>query len=205
MFDNYAARHKVRGHSLIDPFNAQAFAKAQKFCRVGAVANTGRLAINALRSRGSPPSSWRNSRAWRSVLPDSRCISAHSCATLYCLAADDSRRDWSSECNIFRAGTKAYLKMRINLPGSIPGRSMLILGAITLMPPALLGIVNLRCMATVDTMLNLEQSFLRRSNTFKTARYTLSRRSTLSARLPLASPIGMDTKKALYIPPSFQQ
>ena len=74
MLDNYAARHKVRGHSLIDLFNAQAFAKAQKFCRVGAVANTIRLAINAARSRGSPPSSWRNSRAWRSVLPDSSCI-----------------------------------------------------------------------------------------------------------------------------------
>ena len=105
----------------------------------------------------------------------------------------------------FVLGLKAYLKMRINLPGSIPGRSMLILGAITLMPPALLGIVNLRCMATVDTMLNLEHPFLRRSDTFKTARYTLSRRSTLSARLPLAFPIGMDTTKALFILLSFRQ
>ena len=50
MLDNYAARHKVRGHSLIVPFNAQAFAKAQKLCRVGAVASTISLAINALLS-----------------------------------------------------------------------------------------------------------------------------------------------------------
>ena len=107
MLDNYAARHKVQGHSLIVPFNAQAFAKAQKLCRVGAVANTIRLAINALRSRGSPSPTWRNSRAWRSVLPDNSCISDHACATLYCLAADDSRRDWSSECNIFRVGIKS--------------------------------------------------------------------------------------------------
>ena len=105
----------------------------------------------------------------------------------------------------FVLGLKAYLKMRINLPGSTPGRSMLTSGAITLMHLVLRGIVNLRCMATVDTMLNLELHFLRRSDTFKTARYTLSCRSTLSARLPLASPIGMDTKKALYIPPGFQQ
>ena len=105
----------------------------------------------------------------------------------------------------FVLGLKAYLKMRINLPGSIPGRSMLILGAIALMPPALLGIMNLRCMATVDTMLNWAQLFLRRSDTFKTARYTLSRRSTLSARLPLAFPIGMDTRKALFILLRFRQ
>ena len=52
MLDNYAARHKVRGHPLIGSFNAQAFARAQKYCRVGAVANTIRLAIKMLRSSG---------------------------------------------------------------------------------------------------------------------------------------------------------
>ena len=63
MLDNYAARHKVRGHPLIGSFNAQAFARAQKYCRVGAVANTIRLAIKMLRSRGSLPYRWRNARA----------------------------------------------------------------------------------------------------------------------------------------------
>ena len=45
MLDNYASRHKVRGHPLLGSFNAQAFARAQKYCRVGVVANTIRLAI----------------------------------------------------------------------------------------------------------------------------------------------------------------
>ena len=82
MLHNYAARHKVRGHPLIGSFNAQAFARAQKYCRVGAVAKFIRLAIKMLRSRGSSPYRWRNARAWKCVLSAESCISAHTCALL---------------------------------------------------------------------------------------------------------------------------
>ena len=58
MLDNHASKRKIRGHLLLRPFNSESFAKAQKYCRVGPMANAIRLAINVLRASGSQPCRW---------------------------------------------------------------------------------------------------------------------------------------------------
>ena len=45
MFDNYASKHKVRGYLLVGPLSSYVFKRSQRYCRVGPVASTIRLAI----------------------------------------------------------------------------------------------------------------------------------------------------------------
>ena len=49
MLDNNASKHKVRGHVFVGPFNSYVFKRSPKYCSVGPVANTIRLAIKELR------------------------------------------------------------------------------------------------------------------------------------------------------------
>ena len=100
MLDNLAAKHKVQGHPLVGPFNAHAFSRAQKYCRVGAIANTIRRAIHDFRSRRSAIHHWSTTALWNSALPSDSCISAVTCVSLYRAAVTDMKRDWSTECRV---------------------------------------------------------------------------------------------------------
>ena len=101
MLDNYASKHKVRGHLLVGPFSSHVCKKSNKYCCVGPVANTIRLAIKELRRTGIQPSRWKIPSSWWHVLPENSIVSAYTCAALYSLADTDSRRDWLNECNVF--------------------------------------------------------------------------------------------------------
>ena len=102
MLDNLAAEHKVQGHPLVRPYNAHAFSRAQNYCRVGAIANTIRLAIHDFRTRRSAGHRWCNTALWNSALPTNSCISALTCVPLYRAAVADRNGDWSTECRVFR-------------------------------------------------------------------------------------------------------
>ena len=195
MLDKYAARHKVRGHSLIATFDAPVFVKAQKYCRVVAVANNIRLAIEMLRSRGYPPSRWRNAHAWKCVLSARRCISAHTCVLLYCLAIDCSKRDWATECNIFRACFRSIPEDADQSAWDHPRMEN-----VDLRCSHLDALANLRCMGMVDTTSNSVHPSRRKSDIFKLVHYILSRRSIQSVRLLLVFLTGTATKKARFIP-----
>ena len=45
MLGNFASKHKVRGHPLLGPFKSYVIKRTHKYCCVGVVANTIRLAI----------------------------------------------------------------------------------------------------------------------------------------------------------------
>ena len=72
MLDNFASRHSVRGHPLLGPFNSHAFSRAQKYCRVGVLANTIRLVIKELRTRDIRPVQWNFARTWKRALPENK-------------------------------------------------------------------------------------------------------------------------------------
>ena len=78
MLDNLASNHKVRGYQLLGPVNSYVFKRAQKYCRVGVVADTIRLAIRELRIRRIPPTRWKSPSLWKLVLSETK--------TAYCFA-----------------------------------------------------------------------------------------------------------------------
>ena len=84
------------------PFNSYVYKRSRKYCRVGPVANTIRLAIKELRRSGIQPSRWKSPSSLWNVVSDNSMVSAHTCASLYSSAVTDSRKDWFNECNIFR-------------------------------------------------------------------------------------------------------
>ena len=101
MLDNLAAKHKVQGHLLVGPYNAQVFARAQKYCRVGFIANTIGRAIHDFLDRRCAVRHWSTTALWKSFLLANSWISAQSCASLYRVAVLDRNRDWSTECRLF--------------------------------------------------------------------------------------------------------
>ena len=92
MLDNFASKHKVRGHPLLGPFNSYVFKRIQKYCRVGVVANTIRLAIRELKIRRIPPIRWKTPSSWKLVLSENNSVSAYTCASQYTLAYSDRRK-----------------------------------------------------------------------------------------------------------------
>ena len=99
----------MRGHQLLGPVNYYEFKRAQKYCRVGVVANTIRLAIRELIIRCIQPIRWKTPSSWKLVLSEKSSVSAYTCASLYALAYSDSRKDWGSECSIFRVSLKSEI------------------------------------------------------------------------------------------------
>ena len=101
MLDSMASKYKDIGHPLIGRFRAQPFALAQKFCRIGRIANTIRRAIDTITSRGVPTLRWKRVCTWTSVLPGKGFVDGRQCRDAYLAALLQSSIDRTSECFIF--------------------------------------------------------------------------------------------------------
>ena len=101
MLDSMASKYKDIGHPLIGRFRAQPFALAQKFCRIGSIANTIRRAIDTLTSRGVPTSRWKRICTWTDVLPGKGFVDGRQCRDAYSAALVQRSSDHTSECLIF--------------------------------------------------------------------------------------------------------
>ena len=101
MLDALASKHKDIGHPLIGRFMMQDFARAQKYCRFGKIANTIRFAIAKLTSGGVPKRNWTATRTWKQALPGAGFLDARQCRDAYLEATSQSSLDYTTECFIF--------------------------------------------------------------------------------------------------------
>ena len=93
ILDYLATRHNVKCHPLVGRFNAQWFAQSKKYCRIGSIANTIRLAIRHLVSRRIPVSRWIHKSTWSHAMPNNNYISDALCRDAYAAAASQRHID----------------------------------------------------------------------------------------------------------------
>ena len=91
-------------HDLLDSFDELSFVAAQRFCRVGVLANTIRAALASFRLAGLPVDAWADPANWVGRVPAACSFPevALAGAVGLCLAADAV--EWRAECAMFRPG-----------------------------------------------------------------------------------------------------
>ena len=85
--------HPPRPHALVGPFSQTKFEAAARFCRVGVLANSLRLAYRVLLPRFP--------QAWCVCLPVHAPVSAVACSAASAALAQ-SELDWGTECRLFQ-------------------------------------------------------------------------------------------------------
>ena len=105
ILDYLATRHNVKCHPLVGRFNAQWLAQSKKYCRIGSIANTIRLAIRHLVSRRIPVSRWIHKSTWSHAMPNNNYISDALYRDAYAAAASQKHIDWPTECQMFGVST----------------------------------------------------------------------------------------------------
>lgn len=87
---------------LIGPFDGDSFLAAQRFCRVGVLANTIRTALVAFRGAALPMAHWDDPAHWVGHVSAACSFSALDVASAVgqCLQADSV--EWRAECAMFR-------------------------------------------------------------------------------------------------------
>ena len=138
--------------------------------------------------------------AWKCVLSASSCISAHTCARLYCRAIDDSKRDWATECNIFRAGFRSIPEDAAQSAWDHPRMENGDLRCNHLDAPRPIRDSEFALYGDGGYDIKLGASFSAQVKYFQAVPLYFNHRSILSVRLPLVFLSGTATKKARFIP-----
>ena len=88
-------------HPLVGRFKPDVFDAAARYCRVGVLANSVRLAWVSLVERRIPMDSWHDAEVWAEFLPAHSPVTAASCASAAAAALAQSNLDWRTECSLF--------------------------------------------------------------------------------------------------------
>ena len=112
-------------HLLVGPYKSTP--PSVTVARVGFVANTFRLLFQSWDMEGRPAHSWSAVGLWQEVLPPAFPFTPLQCSRAVAHAQAMARRDWSTECSLFRPGFP---------PPQIPEVWQPLLGNIKLCPPA---------------------------------------------------------------------
>ena len=100
-------KHRQEGRRcqlMVGTFSPVDFSSAQRYCRVGCLANTLRLAVRNLRQRGVPITQWQHARPqWAAAIQDPELISPEECMSLCATAIAQSTSEWIVEQRLFSA------------------------------------------------------------------------------------------------------